>query len=123
MHIGLEDRLLLAPLVGILLAQPHDRAQGLDVEAVGLGLAIDVPDVIGDGFLLFLQPLDALHEGFQVILGKAGGWPLFLGGGGSGHRNLLWRLERAERVSGFGSAGLQVKARERSSPEYTGPPT
>jgi hypothetical protein len=35
----------------------------------------------------FLQPLDALHEGLQMILGKAGGRP-FLGSGG-GHRTLL----------------------------------
>src|SRR6266540_5502135 len=83
MHISLEDRLLLLALVGVLLAQPHDRAQSLDVEAVRLGFGIDVADIVGDGLLLFLEPLDALHEGFEVILRKAGGG-LFLDGGSSG---------------------------------------
>src|SRR5262249_21969367 len=41
-HIGLEDGLVLAALVGVQLAQTHDRAQRLGVEAVGLGLRIDV---------------------------------------------------------------------------------
>jgi len=70
MHIGLENSLLLAPFIGILLAQPHDRAQCLDVEAVGLGLGINVPNIVADRFFLFLQPLDALDEGLQMILRK-----------------------------------------------------
>src|SRR5262249_51782109 len=37
MHVSFENRLLLAPFIGILLAQPYDHAQRLDVEAVGLG--------------------------------------------------------------------------------------
>src|SRR5271166_5752749 len=85
MHVGLEDRFVLAPLVGILPAETHDRAQGLEVEAVGLGFRIDVADIARDCLLLLFQPLDALDEGFQVVLGKASGALLLLCGSGSGH--------------------------------------
>ena len=37
LHVGFENGLLLGALVGVLLAQTHDRAQRLDVEAVALG--------------------------------------------------------------------------------------
>ena len=43
-------------------AQADDRAHRLGVVAVGLGLGIDVLDVVGGALLLFLQPLDALDE-------------------------------------------------------------
>src|SRR5262249_60136038 len=77
-----ENRFLLAPFIGILLAQPYDHAQRLDVEAVGLGFGINVANVVGDRFFLFLQPLDAFHEGLQMILRKAGGGPFHGSGGG-----------------------------------------
>ncbi len=73
MHVGLENRLLLAPFIGILFAQPHDRAQRLDVEATGLCLGVNVADIIADCFLLFLQPLDALDESLQMVFRKAAG--------------------------------------------------
>ena len=44
--------------------------QRLDVEAVALGLRIDVADVVGERLLLLLQPLDALDERLEVILGE-----------------------------------------------------
>src|ERR1700760_2815733 len=70
LHVGLENGLGLLTLVGILLAQPHDGAQRLDVEAVALALGIDVADVVGDGLLLLFQPLDALDDGFELVLGE-----------------------------------------------------
>src|SRR5919109_1607856 len=71
-HVSRQDRLMLLALFRVLLAQPHDRAQRLDVEAVGPGLRIDVADVVRDGLLLFLEPLDTFHECAQVLLGDAG---------------------------------------------------
>ena len=59
-------------LVLVLLAQAHDRAQRLHVVAVALGLGVDVADVVGDRLLLFLEPLDALDEGLELILGEIG---------------------------------------------------
>jgi hypothetical protein len=91
-HVGLDDRLLFAPLVGVLLAQPHDDTERLDVETVALGLGIDVADIVGDRLLLFFQPLHALDKGLELVLRKAGrGLFLFVHGSGSGggHRNLL----------------------------------
>ena len=72
-QVGLENGLLLLALVDVLLAQPHDCAQGLDVEAVGFGLAIDVADVVGDRLLFLLQALDALDESLELVLGEAMG--------------------------------------------------
>ena len=72
MHVGLEHGLLLAALVGVLLAQADDGAQRLDVEAVALGLGIDVADVVGGRLLFLLEPLDALDDGLELILGEAG---------------------------------------------------
>ena len=73
MHVGLKNSFLLAPFVGILLAQPHDGAQRLDVEAVCLGLGVDVANIVADRFFLFLQLFDALDESFQVIFCKTNG--------------------------------------------------
>ena len=80
---------MLGALVGVLLAQAHDGAQRLDVVAVALGFRIDIANVVGDGFLLLLQPLDPLDNGLELILGKSRRG-LFLDGGSSGgHRVLL----------------------------------
>ncbi len=86
-HVGFDDGLVLAALIDILLAQPHDDPQRLHVEAVALGLGVDVLDVVGDRLLLFLQPLHALDEGLELVLRKAGrGLFLFVhGGSDSGH--------------------------------------
>ena len=67
-------------LVGVLLAHPHDGAQRLDVIAVALGLGIDVADVVGNGLLFFFQPLDALDDGLELVLGESRRG-LFLDGG------------------------------------------
>src|SRR5712691_8858888 len=118
MQIGLEDRLVLLALIGVLLAHPHDRAQRLDVETVRLGLGIDIANVVGDGLLLFFEPFDAFDEGLQVILRKTGGG-LFLDSGGSSHLSPPPVTQRVA-CTGFGSGGRQVKAIGQSSPEYTG---
>ena len=96
-QIGVQDQLVLLPLLGVLLAQADHGAQRLDVEAVALRFGIDVADVVGDGLLLFLQPLDPLDEGLQLVLGETG-----LGGFGllffdGGHQTLLM-VDRAETV-------------------------
>src|SRR5581483_1054853 len=82
LHIGLENGLGFLALVGILLAQSHDGAQRLDVEAVALAFGIDVADVVGDGLLLLLKPLDALDDGLELVLGET--CRVFFPGGGSG---------------------------------------
>ena len=102
---------------------PHDRAQRLDVEAGALGFRIDVADIVGDRLLLLLEPLDALDEGLQLVLGKAG--------------RGLFLVQRQQRRSPsitpphaqccetrrFRSRRLQVKAARRSHPQQrTQPP-
>src|SRR5690242_14489320 len=71
LHVGLENGLGLGALIGVLLAQANDLAQRLDVEPVALAFGIDVADVVGDGLLLFFQPLDTLDDGLQLILCKS----------------------------------------------------
>jgi hypothetical protein len=89
LHIGLQDGLLFLALVGILLAQAPDGAQCLHVEAIALALGIDVADIVGDRLLLFFQPLDALDDRLELILGEAGCLIFVLHGGGGGHLLLL----------------------------------
>jgi hypothetical protein len=87
-RVGIENLLLLAALVGVELAQAHDRAQGLGIEAGAFRFGVHVADVAGGGLFLFLEALDALDKGFQLILGKAG-CRLFFCGRGCRHRRLL----------------------------------
>jgi hypothetical protein len=89
MHVGLEHGLLLAALVGVLLAQADDGAQRLDVEAVALGFGIDVADVVGGRLLFLLEPLDALDNSLELVLGEAGSRLILFGSGCGGHRTLL----------------------------------
>ena len=67
LQIEVEDRLLLGPLIGVALADGDDLAQHLDVVAVALGLGVDLLDVVGDGLLLFLETLDALHDALELV--------------------------------------------------------
>src|SRR4051794_6990655 len=85
LHIRLENRLGLGALVRVLLAHAHDGAQRLDVVAVALGLGEDVADVVGDRLLFFLQPLDALDDGLELVLGKFRRGLVVADGGGGGH--------------------------------------
>src|SRR5258708_7109822 len=88
LHVGFQDGFLFGPLVGVLLAQAHDGAQRLDVEAVALGLRIDVADVVRDRLLFFFQPLDALDDGLELVFCKFGRGR-FLDRSRGGHRVLL----------------------------------
>ena len=91
LHVGLQDGLLLHALVRILLAQTDNGAQRLDVVAVALAFGIDVANVVRDRLFLFFQPLDALDDGLELVLGKSR-CGLFLDGGRrGGHRALLNR--------------------------------
>src|SRR6188768_829649 len=72
-HVGFQDRVLFLALARFHLAQAHDGAQSLEVEAVDLGLAEHVADVVGDRLLLLLELFHALDDRAQLILGKAGG--------------------------------------------------
>src|SRR5205085_8088135 len=55
----------------------------LGVETGGLGLGVDVANVVGERLLLLFESLDAFDKGFEVILGNAGGGhQLLLGSGG-----------------------------------------
>ena len=65
--IGVEDRVLLLPGMGLHLPQPDDHPHDLGVVAVGLGLGIDVADVVRDALLLFLETLDPLDKQPQLI--------------------------------------------------------
>ena len=60
--IGFEHRVLLLARVRLHSAQANDHAHDLGVVAVGLGLRVDVLDVVRDALLLFLKPLDPLDE-------------------------------------------------------------
>src|SRR5262245_61807414 len=87
-QVGFQDRLLLLALVDVLLAQPHHRAQRLHVEAVALGLGIDIANIVGDRLLFLFDPLDALDNGFELGVGEtAGGWLVLGGGSGGGGRS------------------------------------
>ena len=68
MHVDGEDRLLLLPVGGALLAQGDDLAQRLGVEPDRLGLQVLVADVAGERLLLLLQPLDLLDQLAQLLL-------------------------------------------------------
>ena len=52
----------------VLLADAHDLPQHLGIEAIALGLGIDLPDIVGDRLLLFFHSLDAFDERPQLIL-------------------------------------------------------
>src|SRR3984957_19167277 len=85
MQVGLQYSLLLLALVDVLLAQPHHRAQRFHIEAVALGLGIDVANVVGDRLLFLFEALDAFDKGLELVFGETvGGLLVFGGGSGSG---------------------------------------
>src|ERR1044072_5726227 len=65
--VGVEQRLGLLAVVGFHLPQADDGAHRLGVGAPRPCLAIDVPDVVGDRLLLFLEPLDPLDQQPQLV--------------------------------------------------------
>ncbi len=68
--IGFQQGVGLVAVMLLHLPQLDDRAHRLDVEAGRLGFGIDVLDIVGDAFLLFLQPLDALDEKAELFGGN-----------------------------------------------------
>ena len=90
-QVGFQYSLLLLALVDVLLAQPHHRAQRFHIEAVALGLGIDVANVVGDRLLFFFEALDAFDKGLELIFGETvGGLLVFGGGSGSGGSGRQW---------------------------------
>src|SRR6185436_3129261 len=67
---------------------------------------------------LLLQPLDALDERLEVILGETMCGGFVLDGGCGGHRALLERMDE-DLASGVGARASQVKAHARSSTQCT----
>src|SRR6185312_11753788 len=53
------------------LTKTHDLAHDLHIEAGTLGFGIDFADIGGQCRLFFLETLDALDEGFQVLFREA----------------------------------------------------
>ena len=68
MEVEVKQRFHFLPLVAVLLAQADDLAHHLDVIAIALGFGVDILDVVGNGFLLFLEALDALNEGTELSI-------------------------------------------------------
>jgi hypothetical protein len=62
MQIDVEQFGLLAPFVGLALAQGDHLAEDFDVVAQGLGFGVAVLDVVGDAGLVLLQPFDPVDE-------------------------------------------------------------
>src|SRR6185437_4709073 len=68
-HIGFEQRLLLVEIGLVHFPDLHDLPHDLDLEAVRLGLRIDVANIVGERLLFFLEALDPLDERFQALSG------------------------------------------------------
>src|SRR5215467_5847967 len=105
MQVGLEDRLMLLAFIGVLLAHANDDTQCFGIKAVGLGFRVDVADIVGDGLFLLFEPLNALDEGFEVVLGNAGG----------GHA--LWLLGGSH----LGPAASRLSERTAAASRHEGP--
>ena len=101
LEVELHDGVFLGPLGRRLLPDRDDLAQDADVEAVGLGLAIDFLDVVGNPLVL-LQALDPLDQRLELVGGDGGGVVLCIG-----HGSLLG----VGGPSGIGPLG-QAPARE-----------
>src|SRR5260370_34035155 len=120
LHVGFQNGLLFGALVGVLLAQPHDGTQRLDVEAVALGFGIDVADVVGDRLLFFFKPFDALDDGLELVFGELGRGLVLDGGGRGGHRVLLSGTE-VEAKSGSAARFITHRIPKRPSREARSP--
>src|SRR5512146_685826 len=68
-HIGFEQRLLLVEISLVHLPDLDDLPHHFHVEAVALGLGIDVADIVGERLLFFFEALDPFDERFQVLSG------------------------------------------------------
>ena len=70
-EIDFEQRLVLVALVCILLAQPDDLTQDLDVKAVALCFGVNFLFVVVQSLDVFLNPLDTLNKSPQLIAGDS----------------------------------------------------
>jgi hypothetical protein len=68
MHVNFEDTFFFLALLVRLLAQSHDLAKGLDVEADGLRFRIFVANVARELLLFLFQAFDLLDELAQLVL-------------------------------------------------------
>src|SRR5262249_56859994 len=101
------------------LAQADDDPQGFDVEAVALGLRIDVANVLGDCLLLFFEAFDALDERLELLLGETTGRLIVLDGGGSSHWALHCAVSQMRRQHSK-LQGLRSSARSVHPQHCTG---
>jgi hypothetical protein len=62
-----EQRLLLISLLLVLLSDPDDLAQDLDIKALALRLGIDVLLIFGESLDLLVHLLDALDKSTELI--------------------------------------------------------
>jgi hypothetical protein len=60
--VSLEDRVLLLSIFRAQGPELDDELHDFGIEAVGLGLGVDIFDVVGDALLLFGETLDAFDE-------------------------------------------------------------
>src|ERR1700722_3812302 len=65
-QIKSEDRLLFDSAIGVLFSDRNDLSHDLHVEAVGLGLAVNILDVTRERFFLFFKALDPLDDREQM---------------------------------------------------------
>jgi len=68
-HVCVQQRFSLGPRLRIHLAQADRLAHRSDVKAGRLRFAEYFLDVLGETLLLLLEPLDALDEADQLLLG------------------------------------------------------
>src|SRR5262249_40973779 len=69
--VEVEQALLLVDLLLVHFTELDDLTHDLGLEAGSLGLGIDFLDVAAQRALFFLEPLDALDKGFQLLAGNA----------------------------------------------------
>ena len=67
MHVEVEQRFLLVPLLLVFLANSDHLSQHLDVEAVALGFGKDFPLGLVELLDLLVDVLDALDDRPQLV--------------------------------------------------------
>ena len=66
-HVEIQQGVLFLQFGLVELTQADDLAQDLHLEAIALGLGIDIADVGGEARLFFFQALDARHDLAQLV--------------------------------------------------------
>src|SRR6266852_1255119 len=67
LHVDVQERFLLVALLLVQLAHPDDLAQNLDVEAVPLGLEVDLLLAFVELLDLLVDVLDTLDDRSQLV--------------------------------------------------------